>query len=213
MKKKKKKSNLAMALTTGGEPVVIGTKFTDWLIRREWYIESSDRVFRVDSEKIPKFEPQNYYFNKDGSGSVDDTKKPPEWAKGTEGKFRSGLFAGNYNQIISYMIPRHIPWLMQHTSPKPTLYYNNQNRQEMMDYKPWITSFEANKFELLSKDGQGEYFAEKPPQPVKQVQIKNPMRVLENKFILVPLENLEALKNKYQEFKDKNISADAEALE
>jgi len=35
MKKKKNKSGLTMALTVGGEPVIVGTKFKDWLVRRE----------------------------------------------------------------------------------------------------------------------------------------------------------------------------------
>ena len=46
MKKKKKKSGLTMALTTGGEPVIVGTKFKDWLVHREEMAKEGNAYLR-----------------------------------------------------------------------------------------------------------------------------------------------------------------------
>lgn len=182
---------------------------------KEWLLESESRVFRIDPTKVSDFasNPKTYYFTKSGSGAVDNTSKPPAWAQGEQGTYRKGLFAGKYHDMISYMIPRDVPWLVAHTQPKPTLYFSSENTADIQNYKPYISSFDASKFEPLSKDGQGEFFAEKPPQPVKQAQIKNPLRILQNKFVVVPVKNAQELKSKLQELKDKNIGVDAEGLD
>ena len=181
---------------------------------REWLSESESRVFRIDPTKVDDFasNPKTYYFTQSYSGAVDDTSRPPEWAGGEHGNFSKGLFAGKYNDIISYMIPRDIPWLVAHTHPKPTLYFNGQNLQDIQNYRPYISSFNAEKFEKNTKS-QGEYFAENPPKPIKQVQVKDPLRMLKNKYVVIPLQDAQELKDKFQELKEKGADFDAEGME
>ena len=182
---------------------------------KQWFLENDQRVFRIDPQKIDDFSKnlKTYYFMGPESGSVEDTSKPPEWAKGQQGEFKTGLFTGGYKNILSYLIPRHIPWVIEHTTPKKTLYYNKEDQQEIEGYSPYISSFDPKGFTKLDTSGQGEYFSENPPKPIKQAQIKNPLRILASQFNLVPLRNAAELQNKFREILSQGRSADAEGLE
>ena len=178
-------------------------------------LAENNPVFRVDPQNIGDFSPQKrtYFFTQQGSGPVQDTSKPPDWAAGQQGEFKRGLFAGDYKDVLSYLIPRQIPWLIHHTKPKKTLYYNLQDQQEIQDYKPYISSFDPKDFTKLDRQGQGEYFSEHPPKPLKQAQIKNPLRILQQQFNLVPLKNLQELQDKYRELARQGQLVDAEGEE
>ena len=184
-------------------------------MRLHTIIESAGFVFRIDPHQISDFSksPKTYYFTDAGSGQVDNTAQPPEWAKGAQGQFRTGLFAGPFDQIISYLIPRHIPWLVAHTQPKRTLYYNQEDTGEMQSYAPVISSFRTDQFEQIGKDGQAEYFSDKPPIPSKQSVIKNPLRILQNHFELAPVPNLQALEETFDKLRAANIGVDAENID
>ena len=180
----------------------------------QWLAENKP-VFRVDSQRIDDFSPEKrtYFLTQQGSGPVQDTSRPPDWAAGQQGEFKKGLFAGDYKDVLSYLIPRHLPWLVHHTKPKKTLYYNLEDQQEMQDYRPFLSSFDPKGFTKLDRQGQGEYFSENPPKPLKQAQIRDPLRILGQRFNLVPLKDLRELQDKHRELVMSGQPVDAEGEE
>lgn len=176
--------------------------FSDWL---------ENRLFRVDPERrdFEKHSNLRQYFitNKGESGPVSSPNVIPDWGKSLEGMFKTGLYAGRYHEVISYLIPRELPWIIVPTKPKKTLYIRKQDIKNIQEYSPWISSFNQNDFETLDRDGQGEYFTEKPPKALKQIQIKNPWRILQNNFIVIPVDDI---MDTHKELKNKKIGFDSE---
>lgn len=177
-------------------------KFSKWL---------ENRVFRIDPEKRDFDDHSNlrqYFITQNGeSGPVPAPNTVPDWGKSLQGSFRTGLYAGKYHDIVSYLIPREMPWILVPTKPKKTLYIRKQDVPAIQKYSPWISSFKQDDFQTLGREGQGEYFTEKPPEALKQTQIKNTYRLLQNKFIVNPVDNILAT---HKELKDKNIGFDSE---
>ena len=174
---------------------------------QEWL---ENRVFRIDPEKNDfddHSKLKQYFFTKNGSGQTDSPNTVPDWGKSMEGSFKTGLFAGKYHDITSYLIPRNLPWILVPTFPKKTIYIRKQDVSSIQRYSPWISSFKQSDFQVLDREGQGEYFAEKPTKAHQQKQIKNNWRVLQSKFNVMPVDDIMA---KHQELKNKNIGFDAE---
>ena len=176
--------------------------FKQWLKIRE-------NVFRIDPEKRDfSLQPRHYFITPDGqSGSVPTKDTIPDWGKNLKGVTKTGLYAGKYHDILSYLIPRELPWILVPTTPKKTLYVRDIDVKKIQEYHPWISSFDQNKFQALSRDGQGEFFSEMPPKPIKQIQIKNPYKILNKEFNLIPVKDIVA---KNDELKSKNIGFDSE---
>lgn len=145
-------------------------RFGEWL---------EHRLFRIDRER-KDFSPDsmgNYYFVPSGSGRVDDLNNLPSWAKG--GHMRRGMFAGQYGDVLSYLIPREIPYVIADEVPRKALYIRKGDIDSIRSYRPWISSFDRSSFSSTGKAGRGEYFSEKPGTPLKQVQVKkDPLGVL-----------------------------------
>lgn len=177
-------------------------KFAKWL---------ENRVFRIDPEKRDFENHSNlrqYFMTNNGeSGPTPSRDVVPDWGKSLQGSFKTGLYAGKYHDIVSYLIPRELPWILVSTNPKKTLYIRKQDVPAIQKYSPWISSFKQSDFEVLGREGQGEYFTEKPPQAQKQTQIKNTWRVLQSKFNVYPVDDILAT---HKELKNKNIGFDAE---
>lgn len=178
-------------------------KFKKWL---------QNRVCRADAKKIDFSDPKGMrqYFllgNGNQSGPTPSHNKKPKWAKNKKGKFKTGLYAGKFEDIISYTIPRDIPWLVTHDDSKDKLYIHKKDLARIKKYRPWITCFDKQEFKPLSRKGQGEYFTEKPPVTQKQMEIKDPFSLLKSRFEIVLVDDL--LK-KFQELKKKKIKFDAE---
>lgn len=143
-----------------------------------------ENLFRVDRERLD-FSNQdslgNYAFVRNGSGRVDDPNNLPAWAKG--GQMRRGLFAGRYKQVLSYMIPRNIPYVVAGSGARPTLYLNKKDLPAIKSYRPWLSSFEKGDFSDTGKDGREEYFSEKPGRPIRQAQMKkDPISILQKNY-------------------------------
>jgi hypothetical protein len=181
-------------------------KFNEWL---------ENRVFRIDAEKRDFGDHSNlrqfYITNNGESGPTSAPNEVPNWAQTpqgpTPGRFRSGAFAGKYHNIVSYLIPRKMPWILVPTKPKKTLYIRQQDVQVVKDYKPWISAFKKTDFEELGREGQGEFFTEKPPVAHKQSQIKDTWRLLQNNFSLQPVSDILAT---HKQLMAQNIGFDAE---
>lgn len=165
--------------------------FKQWLKIRE-------NVYRIDPEQRDfSQQPRHYFITPDGqSGPVPTKDTIPDWGKNLKGVTKTGLYAGNYSDILSYLVPRELPWILEPTEPKKTLYVRTEDVKKIQEYRPWISSFDKNKFQPLSRDGQGEFFSEMPPKPIKQIQIPNPLKILQQKFNLVPVKDIKA---KYDE--------------
>ena len=148
--------------------------FHEWLENRLFRIDPERRNFSIQSLG-------NYAFVRDGSGRIDDPNNLPSWAKG--GQIKRGLFAGEYSQVLSYMIPRNIPYIVAETGSRPTLYINKKDLQTIQAYRPWISSFNRNLFSNTGKEGREEYFSDQPSQPLKQTQMKkDPMSMLKKNY-------------------------------
>lgn len=175
---------------------------------RKWF---DRRVCRADAKKIDFSDPdgmQQYFVAKNGdSGATPYHNKKPSWAKNKKGEFKTGLFAGRFEDIISYLIPRDIPWLVVHGSPKDTLYLHKKDLAGIRKYRPWITCFDEKEFKPLQKDGQGEFFTEKPPESQEQIQINDPLSLLEKRFKIKTVDDLLQIS---KELKKKKIGFDAE---
>jgi hypothetical protein len=93
------------------------------------------------------------------------------------------------------------------------LYYNQEDTAEIQSYAPVISSFRADQFEHIGRDGQVEYFSDRPPVPVKQSVIRDPFRLLHNHFNLVPVRNLRALEETYEKLRESGAGVDAEHID
>ena len=176
--------------------------FKTWLKIRE-------NIFRIDPEQRDFSQQLRHYFiTPDGqSGSVPTKDTIPDWGKNLKGVIKTGLYAGKYHDILSYLVPRELPWILVPTTPKKTLYVRDIDVKKIQEYRPWISSFDQNKFQSLSRDGQAEFFSEMPPKPIKQIQIKNPYKIINKEFNLIPVKDIVA---KNDELKSKNIGFDSE---
>jgi hypothetical protein len=185
--------------------------FNEWLENRE----VSNFVSRIDAEKRDFGNQSNnreFYITRDGeSGPTSARNEVPNWAQTPQGpipgSFKSGIFAGKYHNIVSYLIPRKMPWILVPTKPKKTLYIRQQDVQVVKDYKPWISTFKKTDFEELGREGQGEFFTEKPPTAHKQAQVKNTWRLLQNNFLLKPVSDILST---HKQLMAQNIGFDAE---
>jgi len=176
-------------------------KFNKWL---------ENRVFRIDPEKRDFDDHSNlrqYFVTQNGESGPAPSGVVPDWGKSLKGSFKTGLYAGKYHDIVSYLIPRELPWILVPTSPKKTLYVRKQDVSLIQKYSPWISSFKQSDFETLGREGQGEYFTEKPPKAVKQVRIKNAWKVLQSKFLVYAVDDILAT---HKELVTKKIGFDSE---
>lgn len=172
-------------------------------------------VYRIDSKQRNFGDQSNhrqFYITHTGeSGPTSTPNQVPDWAQTpqgtTPGSFKSGIFAGKYHNIVSYLIPRQLPWILVPTNPKKTLYIRQQDIPAIKDYKPWISTFKQSDFEELGREGQGEYFTEKPPTPHKQSQIQNAWRLLQSNFSVQPVNDILATQ---KQLIAQNIGFDAE---
>lgn len=175
---------------------------------KKWF---DQRVCRADAEKLDFRNPagmQQYFIAKNGdSGATPNYNEKPLWAINKKGKFKTGLFAGRFEDIISYLIPRDIPWLVVHDTPKDKLYLHKKDLPKIKKYKPWITCFDEKEFKRLGRDGQGEFFTEKPPKSQERVKINDPLTLLEKRFTIKLVDDL---LQKSKELKKKKIGFDAE---
>lgn len=176
--------------------------FVEWL---------KENVFRIDPEKRDFEDHSNlrqYFMTQNGeSGPVPAPDTVPDWGKSLQGSFKTGLYAGKYHDIVSYLIPRDMPWILVPTNPKKTLYVRKQDIPAIQNYSPWISSFDKSQFQVLGREGQGEYFSEKPPKPSRQAQVKNPWRILQSKFSVQPVDDIMAT---HKELVAKKIGFDSE---
>lgn len=177
-------------------------RFGEWL---------ENRVFRIDPERRD-FEDhsglrQYFMTNKGESGPTPSRDVVPDWGRSLEGSFKTGLYAGKYHDVVAYLIPRDMPWILVPTNPKKTLYVRKQDVPSIQRYSPWISAFKQNDFQMLGREGQGEYFAERPPKAHRQVQVKNAWRLLQAKFDVRTVDDINAT---YKELKAKNVGFDAE---
>jgi hypothetical protein len=149
-----------------------------------------------------------YAFVQNGSGRIDDPNNLPAWAKG--GQMRRGLFAGKYDQILSYLIPRGIAYVIADGVSKKTLYINQKDLASIKAYRPWVSSFDKASFSDTGKEGRGEYFSDGPGTPVKQAQVKkDPISILQNKYDLRPVDDVRAV---LDDLVRKGVNHEAEGL-
>jgi len=130
-------------------------------------------VYRLDSDKIKSF-----------GGSLRTYRHSPDWTESglageheevPEGMMQSKvLFAvGNKSDVAPYMAPRDVSRIWT----DDTLYFNKSDKDRLRAHKAWLSVFDGDDFRYLADSN--EYVSSNPRDPIKQEQITDAIRFME----------------------------------
>ena len=155
----------------------------------DWF--ESNFVYRVDPAKRDfgdESKLKSYYFMNKGSMPAESDKEEDRPMGALVGR---GLFAGEMNQVAHYLIPRDVPWVYIDSTNE--LYVSQDGLSKIQGYKPVVSAFDKKFFNALpSYGGLGEFFSEKPGSAKRQFIINNPMVVLQKRFKLKSVPDVQA---------------------
>ena len=86
------------------------------------------------------------------------------------------------------------------------IFFDQKDKEEIENHVSYLSSFEKEKFEKLPS---GEYFSRKPPKPLKQEIIENPIVLLKKHYNVKFVKNLLSSK---KELERKNVNFNSEGF-
>ena len=134
----------------------------------------AEAVYRVDSERISDFSQgmRTYHHNKDWthSGTFQDPRAVPAGYQQTK-----GLFGDDLKNVVPYAVPRNTPWILRRSGKRPTLVFNEKDKQAISAHRPYLSAFPDGQFSRLPS---GEMFSSNPGTPERQQAIRKPLNFI-----------------------------------
>lgn len=171
----------------------------------EEYEESERYVYRIDNSLIKDFSDslRVYYHSSDWTQSGTFETEPDNLEKSV------GLFAGRLKDIVPYSTPRSeglsTQWIIYNKDfKKPTIAFNIDDKQSILDYHPILSKFDSSKFKKLPN---GEYFSQDAGIPINQERISNSLDLISKYYNIEFVDDIKVL---YNNLKNNSIDFDSE---
>jgi len=165
---------------------------------------NNETVYRIDPEQIQDFSDlRTYHHNKDWthSGTFHDPLSVPDGYQQTK-----GLFGDTLRNVVPYAVPRNTPWILHHLRKRPTLIFNEKDKQAITRHRPHLSKFPDQQFSRLPS---GEMFSTNPGTPTHQELIRKPLNFIKRWYDIEFVPDLETVKRR---FKRQGVLFDSEGL-
>lgn len=145
------------------------------------YLNESGKLYRIDDQPIiPKAHTYAFSPDNEGSGNIEKWNPPSDWQK------RTGLFSGQYHQVLAYAVPRQTRWLVtgkRTKTEKPTIHFSESDREAIEKHRPQISQYNIRQGFTRLPTGF-EYFAQgdTAPNPISRKIIENPLEHIQKHY-------------------------------
>jgi hypothetical protein len=167
--------------------------------------EMNESVYRIDSDRVDDFSKnlRTYYHNRDWthSGTFQDPRSVPDGYQQAK-----GLFGDTLRNVVPYAVPRNTPWILHYLRKRPTLVFNEKDKQAIASHRPHLSTFPDQQFSRLPS---GEMFSTNPGTPTHQEPIRKPLNFIKRWYDVEFVPDLKTVK---RHFKRQGVLFDSEGL-